>query len=545
MKIALINPPQIFTKFQIGAYLVPPLGIAYLASYVLSKGIDVQVIDSLEQHRTVTKFRENIYLRGMTFEKIVDRIDDDIQLIGISNLFSYASPAVEELSQELKKRYPHIPIVLGGPHPGALPELSMRRANAEYVIIGEGEMALTDLCFHLDGKLQLEEVQGLAYLSEDKSSLIKNKPSKRMKNLDAENSPWPARHLLPYETYIAEMEGHGSTNLRWTTMLSSRGCPYSCTFCQSRQTKWLSRTAIDVVDEMEYCVKEFGIKEFHFEDDNMTISKKRTIEICDEILKRKLDIVWQTPNGIRASVMDDDLLIKMKESGCSHITLAPESGSLRVLNDIIAKGRDFKLSHLEELGTRAHKLGLRVAAYFIIGLPGEKPEDVKQTIAFSNKLARAGVDEAGFTHFIPLPGTPLWDKSIDDDSKVDFLDLLVASDLSRTISWAEDLSPDQIEYYIKKAYRSFLMNRALFHPLLMMRSLINVARGIAETKTENYLRMFLKQIKRKKLEEQGVSEINVMMRTEAVYAYNDTILKTFYMIMKDIVPSLLFKKKKS
>ncbi|SVC75467.1 uncharacterized protein METZ01_LOCUS328321, partial [marine metagenome] len=341
-------------------HLVPPLGVAYLAPYALSKGHAVDLIDSVGMnHRKVTPYREKIFLRGMTFEDNRDRIDKKTQLIGISNLFSFASTVVTDLVLYLKEKHPNIPIVLGGPHPTGLPETSLRDSGADFVVMGEGEYTLIDLFSHINGEKKCEEVDGIAFINE-KDEFIKTKARKRIDELNGDNIPWPARHLLPHEEYINEQESHGAVSGRWTTMLSSRGCPYGCTFCASRKTKFITRTSMDVVDEMEHCVKTLGIQEFHFEDDNMTLSRKRMIEICDEILKRQLNIKWQTPNGIRASVTTPAMLQKMKDSGCTHITLAPESGSLRVIKEIVQKGNDFGFDQLLEVGRMAHKIGLKV-----------------------------------------------------------------------------------------------------------------------------------------------------------------------------------------
>ena len=121
----------------------------------------------------------------------------------------------------------------------------------------------------------------------------------------------------------------------------------------------------------------------------------------------------------------------MKESGCEHVTLAPESGSPRVLEDIIQKGKDFDLEHLKQCGATAHKLGLKVAAYFVLGLPGETRADMEMTISYARELAKVGVDEVNFGLFIPLPGTPLWEPSKHKIKDMDWLDLLTVGDLSQ------------------------------------------------------------------------------------------------------------------
>ncbi|MFQ5672007.1 MAG: B12-binding domain-containing radical SAM protein [Nitrospinales bacterium] len=555
VKTTLINPPQIFTKSQVASGVTPPLGIAYLASYLIHRKCPVQVIDALgEAPEKISAFKKESFLRGLSFEEIVNKIDPQSQLIGISNLFSFAYPAVEILFRKIHERYPDKTIILGGPHPSALyKEILLQNPQVSFVALGEGEESLFRLVRHLDGELDWNELTGIATRNGDEKVLLLES-TKRISDLEQTNIPFPARHLLPMENYIKAQESHGPSLGRWTSMLSSRGCPYGCTFCESRRTKWFARSARDVVDEMEHCIQEYGISEFHFEDDNMTINKSRLIEICDEILKRGLNIKWQTPNGIRASITDEEMLRKMKASGCMHITLAPESGSERVLKDIVVKGRDFDLEQLKDCGALAHKIGLKVAAFLILGLPGETKEDMEMTIQYGKELAKAGVDEAAFSLFIPLPGTPLWDAVSDQLENVDLLDLLAAGDLNRAKSWNAHISDDELNAYRRRAYLSFFFTRMIYHPLSFLKSVSNVFRNIEETKTERTLRQFLKRFKIKKKKFTSVNEhvpavqedlnaypydatasMKVLFQNGPQHAYGHSLLKTYRLILKEFL----------
>lgn len=494
-KITLINPPQVFTKSQSASSVIPPLGIMYLASYLLKHDYAVQIIDALGEAPTnVISFKKKALLKGLSFEEIIQRIDFDTKLIGISNLFSFSYPALEILCKKIHQIHPDKKIILGGPHPSALySEILLRCPEVDYVAIGEGEETLLRLVKFLDKKADSKSLTGLA-MRDSKGKIKVLKPTERLKNLDQKFVPYPARHLIPMENYIKTKEGHGPTFGRWTVMMSSRGCIYGCAFCKSRQSGWVGRSAKDVVDEMEYCIKTWGITDFHFEDDNMTIDKKRVMGICDEIIKRKLNIRWQTPNGIRASRTDKEMLLKMKKSGCFHITLAPESGSERVLKEIIKKGADFSLKQLEKCAQDAHKIGFKIAAYFVLGLPGEKIEDIEMTIKYSYKLAKTGVDDAYFGLFIPLPGTPLWDKVSKKRKKLDWFDLLAVGDMTRAVSWSEFVSDEQLHKLRLKAYLGFQLRRNFFHPMAFLRTIKNVLLNKEETKTEKTLHQYIKRI---------------------------------------------------
>ncbi len=552
-KTTLINPSQIFSKGQIAAGLTPPLGIAYLASFLLAHHYPVQIIDALgEAPYEINPFKKGSFLRGLNFAEVVKRIDPDTQLVGISNLFSFAYPAVEVLCKEIRKAHPEKKIILGGPHPSALyEEILNYLPEVDFVAIGEGEEILLGLVEYLSGNLELNELSGLA--TRDKSgNVIVLRSGKRIKNLNQDHIPFPARNLLPMENYIQAQEGHGPSSGRWTSILSSRGCPYGCTFCESRRTVWISRNPKDVVDEMEYCLSKWGINEFHFEDDNMTINKERLIGICDEIINRDLKIKWQTPNGIRASVTDSKMLTKMKESGCLHITLAPETGSERVLKEIIEKGKDFNLTQLKECGALAHKLGLKVAAYFIIGLPGETRQEVEESIKYAKELAKCGVDEVAFGLFIPLPGTPLWDITKTKNQEMDFLDLLAVGDMNRAVSWNDELNAEELNSLRLKAYMAFHLTRMIYHPFLFLKSFVNVLRSIEETKTERTLSQLLKRfnIKKKALsenEKHGIKKkglaaypydssltVKTLLQSKPHYAYGHSLLMTLRSWKKEI-----------
>ncbi|MEL7207418.1 MAG: radical SAM protein, partial [Actinomycetota bacterium] len=561
--------PQIFTRNQVASGVTPPLGVAYLAAYLLAHDRPVQVIDALgEAPDQVADFEGETLLRGLAVDQIVDRIDPDVGLIGISNLFSFAYPAVEVLCRRLRRDLPRTPIVLGGHHPSAQwREILASLPEVSFVARGEeGEETLLGLVRHLEAEVGLGELTGLAHRGPD-GTPVEAGATKRLVNLEQRvrlvaprpgaparpepAAPFPARHLLPMENYIKAQEGHGPSTGRWTSILSSRGCPYACTFCSSRRTKWVARSAADVVPEMEHCIERWGIEEFHFEDDNMTIDQDRLVDICDEIIDRRLDVRWQTPNGIRASRTSRTMLEKMQRSGCTHVTLAPESGSERVLTDIVEKGRDFSLDQLEACGRDAHDVGLKVAAYFIIGLPGETVEDIEATIAYARRLARAGVDEVAFGLFVPLPGTPLWDRVVDRLGPVDWLDLLVVDDLNRAKSWNPHISDDELHRLRRRAYLTFHLTRLRHHPRAFARTVRNVLRDVEETKTERSLRQLLQRwnLRQKRYVPgpvdapaaddrhaypyDGARSLSVLLQREGHYAYGHSLRKAARLVAED------------
>jgi magnesium-protoporphyrin IX monomethyl ester (oxidative) cyclase len=163
------------------------------------------------------------------------------------------------------------------------------------------------------------------------------------------------------------------------------------------------------VDELEYLVKTYGIKQVDFYDENMTVDKKRMADICDLIVERGLHLEWFTPNGIRADTLDEALLRKMKRAGCKKIRVAPESGVQRIVDEVIGKNLDLKT--VEQAVVLCKKVGIKVGCFFVLGLIGETKADIEETIKFAYKLRSLGADSLIFSIAMPIYGTPLYEQA--------------------------------------------------------------------------------------------------------------------------------------
>ena len=220
------------------------------------------------------------------------------------------------------------------------------------------------------------------------------------------------------------------------------------------------------------------------------------------------------------------------------------------VNEIIQKGRDFDLDQLKECGAEAHKLGLKVAAYFILGLPGETRQEVEETICYAKELAKLGVDEVAFGLFIPLPGTPLWGVAKKKNQEMDFLDLLAVGDMNKAVSWNDDIDADELNTLRRKAYLSFYLTKLLHHPLALLKSILNILRSLTETKTERTILQFLYRfkIKKKPLLAEGPHKIGKslnaypydstvtvkkLLQGKPHYSYGHSLLKTIRILKND------------
>lgn len=411
MKTCLINPPSLLPNNWKGNFEVfPPLGLAYIAAVLEENNYDVSIIDGIgEKWWQINKLNGNKKYLGMSYKEIVKKVCKlNPDIVGVTAVTSQKRSAFK-VAEEIKKVNDDVIIILGGPHASICPLECLSNPFVDFVIIGEGEYTMLDL---LKNKLKnLKRIKGLGYKANRK--LVLNDRREPIKNLD--ELPFPARHLLPMKKYFDAARfaqaSRGKTK-RWTSMITSRGCPFNCVFCSVNITMsriWRPRSPENVVNEIEHLVDNYKINQISFEDDNMTLNKERVARICDLIVERGIDIEWDTPNGIRADTLDKRLLIKMKNSGCRRICVAPESGDQFVVDNII--GKRLNLKKVEEVVRLCKKIGIRVDAFFVIGLVGETKNQINRTVEFARKLKKLGLTSYVFSIATPFYGTRLYEQA--------------------------------------------------------------------------------------------------------------------------------------
>jgi radical SAM superfamily enzyme YgiQ (UPF0313 family) len=371
--------------------ITPPLGIGYLSSYLKSKDVPCQIIDGLNLNLTNSEIAQKC-------------VSADV--IGISILSNYFLKATD-LSKKLKKMGKVV--VVGGPHATALPQLTLTKTKADYLIIGEGEKALYKL------------IKAVREGRKKKDIKIKGVFSSVHKNLsfapftfNLSSLPWPDWEQIDPRTYQKAPHGGLVKHFPVAPIITSRGCPYECKFCASpylwqRQIRF--RQPAEVIREIKYLIKNFGVGEIHIEDDNFTLNRKHAEEICQRLIREKIKISWATPNGIRADKIDLELLKLMKKAGCYSLALGIESGNQEILKRV---AKHSCLTTIKRAVRLAHEVGLITQGFFIFGLPGETPETIRQTINFAKNLP---LEKAQFLYLDVIPGSALW-KELKFDQKV-------------------------------------------------------------------------------------------------------------------------------
>jgi len=388
--------------------------LAYVAA-VLERQHKVCIIDApTEGRRNLELIDGTKYRVGLKSEGIADRIRRwSPDVVGITIPYSGWSKPAFEVASTVKSVDKDIIIVLDGQHPSARPVDCLSHPNVDFVVRGEREYTMFELVAALEQGItgDLEKIRGIAFIKNREKVITAPRPVIQ----DLDSLPFPARHLLPMDTYFAAVKEEplrGVIRKPWAAMITSRGCPYTCVFCSVHTVmgrQWRGRSPKNVVDEIEKLVNTYHIKQIDFNDNNMSLDKKRMETICDLIVERGLDIEWYTPDGLRADTLDENLLTKMRASGCKKIRIAPESGVQRVVDRIIKKNQDLK--EVEKAVILSKKLGIKVGCFFVIGLIGETKEDIKETIKYAYKLRKLGADIFHFSIATPIYGTELYEQA--------------------------------------------------------------------------------------------------------------------------------------
>ena len=305
-----------------------PLGLAYIASYLESKGFEIDIIDTIAEG---FEYREQIdkeHIRvGIPDELLIDKVcQSRPDIVGITSLFSMQAEEVLYIVRLIKKILPKVPIILGGPHPSSMPQAVLEHSEVDYVVVGEGEKVIEELLLRLNNNKSLEGQRALGY-RDDCGSIHINEEFKFVEDLDI--LPIPAYHLFDIPKYFGKMAVHGERRTeRFLPMVTSRGCPLKCSFCTAHKVwgnRYRRRSPEKIIEEMEYLRDKYDLREIIFEDDNITLNNDHANELFDLMINRKLGIIWTVPNGIAAFTLSPQILIKMKESGCYKVNFAIES----------------------------------------------------------------------------------------------------------------------------------------------------------------------------------------------------------------------------
>jgi len=452
MNILLINPPSIdtivadmsdFFDESSGAY--PPTGLMYLASSVKKAGNhDVRILDA-----NLLK----LDYKGIKEAVVAAKPD----IVGITTL-TFNAPAVLQIAADVKQVDKRIITVLGGPHATIYPDETLAFPQVDFVVLGEGEKVFVELINAIQKGAPDPKLRSTGF-KQDGVAVI-DRQFDFISDLDS--LPFPAIDLIEHAKYFSVL----SSGKQTMVMMSSRGCPFNCIYCDRPHLgrKFRARSASNVVDEMELYTKQCGFNDIKFFDDTFSVDRKRVVDICAEIKKRGLKLTWSA--RARVNTVDRELLEIMKGSGLTSLSFGIESGNQRILTNL-QKG--ITLEQVEAAVSNCRELGIEVLGDFIIGNPGEKEKEINETICFAKRLK---LDYAQFTIMTPYPSTQLYSMGLEKGIlKRDYWKEYAAQPSKDFVTpvWEEFYSKQELVGFLRKAYRSFY-----FRPGYMFRRALKI-----------------------------------------------------------------------
>jgi anaerobic magnesium-protoporphyrin IX monomethyl ester cyclase len=377
---AFVRPPAPFNRYIQNV----PLNYIHLAGWLRRAGHEVHILDMVIDGVTPQTVDEFIRTRG-------------IRTVGIGCMTCEFPAAVEE-ARRLKAAHPDIRVIFGGAHPSADPEECLKTGVVDYVVVGEGEIALTALLEELEANRRPGAIPGV-WMMEDGRAL----PAPQAPVPNVHDLPRPAYDLLDLEKYFRlDSPWHFPKSNRAVQFITSRGCPYQCSYCHEIHGKKFRGMAPDVVlDQMEWLVRDFGVREFMIVDDIFNFEPERAKQICRGIIERKLNVHLQFPNGVRGDRFDEELVSLMKKSGTHFMAIAIETVSEK-FQKLIRK--NLKIDRALQTIHWVNQYHIEVSGFFMIGFPGETLAEVQQTTDFA---VNAPLDTIFVSIVSPFKGTKL------------------------------------------------------------------------------------------------------------------------------------------
>jgi anaerobic magnesium-protoporphyrin IX monomethyl ester cyclase len=403
MKILLIDPPFYRILGFYNRYF--PVGITTVGTALKFKGYDVIIYDAdfcdnpinIDLRKLPTfyskylnSFRNKNDIVWKEVYDVIKRYAPDI--VGIS-LWTNNAASGFHISKICKEINPKCIVIMGGHHATvSANEVLNISPHVDFVVRGQGELTIIELIDHLQRKKsRFDDINGLSYRYDN---IVKHNPD-RIASWDIDEFPFPDRSLLMNEMkYTSEDLG---------LIMTSRGCPYNCTFCATNRD-YRYRSIESVLDEVRFVKNKYGTSQFCFKDDTFSVNKKRVNEICFRLIKYNYNITWEC--NIRIDHINKEMLNYMRQAGCNSIKVGIESGSDRILK-MINKG--ITTEQIINGAKKLNQLGMFWTAYFLIGIPGETIDDIYKTLNFMYKIKP---NFASIGIFEPFPGTAMFNDGV-------------------------------------------------------------------------------------------------------------------------------------
>ncbi|HLD11208.1 MAG TPA: radical SAM protein [Candidatus Nanoarchaeia archaeon] len=433
------NQPSVKVVAQnYGIY--PSVTLGYVAAIAEKAGHNVKFIDA-----------NALNLSNQDVIKEINLFKPNILAFTITTyLFHQTIEAIREIKQKT-----NTPVLVGGVHVSLYPKETLTYKEIDYALIGEAETCLPEFLEALEKNQDFSKVKSLCYKENNEIKI--NELS--IQEMDINKVLFPARHLFPNEKYYSFI----SQRKNFTGMITSRGCPFRCIYCEQGSKKFRFADAKRVVEEFTECYNNYKIREIDIFDSSFTVKKDRVLDICKELISNKIDISWSIRS--RVDCIDKEMLKELKKAGCMRVYYGIESGVPRILETL---RKETNIQRIEETIKETKMAGINTFGYFMLGCPGDTTETIKKTIEFAKKLK---LDYAQFSKVSPLPGTELYDKLLKPKLKEDYWSKYILNknyeyNLPRPDC---NLSEEEIQKLVETAYKEFY-----FRPKYITKAILRI-----------------------------------------------------------------------
>lgn len=405
LDILLIKVPEIdfeekkisYTEFLSLDVPPIPLGIASLSAYLKKMTSHrVHLLDLFAEGFEVFKEKQERKIFLDLLEEHISAIRPDV--IGISALMIINHKWVHHVAMRAKQMNPNSKVIVGGGYASILPDRILEDSNVDFIVTGEGEEALLKIIDTNFDRGKLVAVDGIGFRADSGENIV-NRKTDFIKDIDS--LPFYDWEGIKLENYIKHHKN------RFVSYITSRGCPFGCSFCSSHLLwgkNFRPMSAKRVLDEIDYLVRKYKVERIEFRDDNLTLNKERILGILNGFIERQYNLSWNNPNAVAIVTLNRHIIETFKKSGCDLLIIAIESGSERVMKEII-KGKQLNKNKTREVCKIAKDVGLKVQTAFMVGFPGETREDIEQTRNFALELR---CDWNQISIATPFPGTEMY-----------------------------------------------------------------------------------------------------------------------------------------
>lgn len=486
LRIALVVPFDPIMPSNPSFATQPPLRLAYLAAVTRQLGHQTTVIDGVGLgYEQRWPFGSGFVLNGLTFDQIIDRIPQDVDVVGVSMLFTQTYPPIKALIGRIKNNCPQALTVLGGEGVSGIADFMIQDCDVDAIVVGEGENAWAQILERTSTGQPIDSLFSVV-LKNSQERPVHDRIRQAGPYDDLDALPFPDWSDIPLERYWKHREGAAaSSHGVYLPVAASRGCPYKCRFCTASTTwgRQRYRSAENVIAELKTLVQRYGIRSVTFND--LSISTDRTWfqDFVEKMLESELDLEWNVPTGIRAYGLRRDLLQKAADSGLNYVQIAPETGSPKVMEWLKKK---LPLEYAEQTAAYSKAIGIPVGAYLIVGTPVEDLDEFLATQRLLRRLAKVGVDEVSVSVLVAHPGSPFFNE-LKGTGQLVFNDAfflgLSQADFHRPVSYSPHFSGKKIQVLRLYALAWFYLWSFFYHP----GKLVSLVRNIVSNNTNTKL----------------------------------------------------------